>query len=191
MRRPAPWHEAGPWEAGASDLAPDLIEPIVGWRVWRIARAEDGWQLQSVRYGGAWPVGQPLVARCQRAWSVLTLARRPWRHPAPALGCECGIHAAADPAALAPYTIDPPRHLSRPWLPRAVGRVRLWGTVVAAPLGWRASHAYPDHLSLLVDDRVPTGAVDEILTAMSRYGVPVQAVDGGEGIPAGLETVTR
>src|SRR5262249_29900559 len=169
----------------------DLIEPIVGWRVWRIARAEDGWQLQSVRYGGSWPGGQPLVSPCQRAWSGLTLAPPPWRHPAPALRCGGGIPPPAGPAAPPPAPARPPRHRSGPGRPGGGGEVGRGGRAAPAPLGGRASHAYPDHLSLLVDDRVPTGAVDEILTAMSRYGVPVQAVDGGEGIPAGLETVTR
>jgi len=177
--------------AAESHDVPDLIEPIVGWRVWRVSAGADGWQLESVVYGASWPVGRPHVARCQRAWSILTLPRPAARHDAPALGCECGIHAATGTGALSPFMWDPPRHVGRPWLPRAVGRVRLWGTVVAGPLGWRGSHAYPDDVWLVVDDRVPTSSVDEVLLGISRYGVPVHAVESGStDMLAGLEAVS-
>ena len=69
------------------------------------------------------------------------LAEEPNDHPAPELDCRCGIYGVKSVAAARSYLETPPL-LCRD--DRVIGRVALWGDVVEGPLGWRASHAYPD-----------------------------------------------
>ena len=106
----------------------------------------------------------------------------PWRkkpndHAAPELECRCGIYGVQSLAAARSYLEDPPL-LSRD--DRVIGRVALWGDVVAGPFGWRASHAYP--LELFVPAAAGAHGVrrreyaDEVLWALEEYGVPVDVV---------------
>lgn len=63
--------------------APDLIEPLVGFRNWRVI---DG-SLTSPHTGVAWH--EPIL--CARCLS------EPERHRAPEPGCDCGVSAYHDP----------------------------------------------------------------------------------------------
>jgi hypothetical protein len=94
---------------------PDLAEAIVGWRAWKL---DTRGSLVSLSRHDVWPVGQPLVARCDRA-----------RHEAPSQECTCGIYAFRSECSA-------PRGM-------AVGKVKLWGRVVAHERGYRAEFARP------------------------------------------------
>ena len=159
---------------------PDYVEPVDAWRVWRVVMRERRVVLQSLFAGSVWEPGVPLVASCgaghRSRWT-------PWRkkatdHPAPELDCRCGIYGVKSVAAARSYLETPPL-LCRD--DRVIGRVALWGDVVEGPLGWRAAYAYP--AELFVPAPVVAGSglrrrayVDEILSALEEYRVPVDLV---------------
>jgi hypothetical protein len=161
----------------SESVAPDYVAPIIGWRVWLIIPDADSLRLGSIVFQAPWPPGEPLVADClrHRGARLLFRGRRGLRHAAPKALCECGIYAAADPARLDSYLDNPyPR---RRTVHRVVGRVALWGRVVECENGWRASHAYPEHLYVPVPaaEADPTAA-NAIAEQLSEYQVPVELV---------------
>ena len=75
-------------------------------------------------------------------------------------------------------------------VPRVVGLVSLWGSVVECEHGWRASHAYPAAIyvpsfSSAAGDPAP----EEIAAALAAYHVPVEIVTASrpEELIEGLE----
>jgi hypothetical protein len=126
----------------------DALRPAVGWKVWRV---DEQACLQSVLYGDAWPVDEPVDAVCKRL-----------RHEAPFEGCECGIHAGRDLRAWGHY-------LAVGAESRVFGRVLLWGATLEGVHGWRAAHARP------VEIFVPPAVTnhDEVAEGLRAYGVPV------------------
>lgn len=116
---------------------PDLISPIVGWRVWQ-------WDADGLRSlgGEPWLPGRPLVARCRMFGSeklVCTNADH-GSHAVPSFECTCGIYASK--------TLD---HLRRAqfWQYGSVhGEVSLWGLTVEHEHGFRGEMAYPRTLYL-------------------------------------------
>lgn len=152
--------------------APDLIEPLVGWRVWHATEDASGTFLSSVFHRAVWPPGAPLVATCRcmrlRVWPFKRAV-----HDAPAVGCSCGIYAAGVTIVRA-YLPD--EFAGTGALP-VIGEVSLWGSVHEHERGWRATFAYPKSLF------VPTAGLDSerltgLLAHLGRYGIPVHAVAG-------------
>src|SRR6185295_2339554 len=47
--------------------APDLIEPIVGWRVWDVVESEEGLLLSSLCFRATWPPRRAMLASCRRS----------------------------------------------------------------------------------------------------------------------------
>jgi hypothetical protein len=128
----------------------ESLRPAVGWKVWRVADGE----LLSVLYGDRWPADEPVRATCRRHVHVA--------HEAPALGCECGIHAGRELRAWEHY-------LAVGAEARVFGRVLLWGAVLEGASAWRGELARP------VEIFVPPAVVnaEEVAEALSSYGVPV------------------
>ena len=165
--------------------APDYVEPLEAWRVWRVVDRNGRLSIGSVVKPTLWPAGEPLVAEC--------LSRRPfgwwtWRrsaHDSPETTCECGIYATAL-AQLGPYLGDP---LPRDAVARVLGRVALWGAVVECERGLRGSRAYPLELYVPADaDDHPRAAPREIARRLREYGVPVEVLPGrGRDAPRLLE----
>jgi hypothetical protein len=150
--------------------APDLAEPLRGWRAWRITESRAGLRLCSVIYDDIWLPGQPLRATC-------SVAERPHRSPAP--GCGCGIYAARTSIAAGRYSIG---RNDRFVVHRAVGLTLLWGAVFEGADGWRAELAYPERLW------VPhTPGAEEIAEMLRIYGVPVETIAAPVGIGAASE----
>ena len=116
------------------------VEPVIGWRVWNLSEGQDGPVLRPAGSGtDEWPRRRPLEARCTVP-RVLTGRRR--RHQAPDVACRCGIHASD--------SLDIVARGWPAWPPAPViGRVALWGSIVAHERGWRARFAYPDRLRLV------------------------------------------
>jgi hypothetical protein len=142
------------------------LRPAVGWKVWRVEQTPAGARLRSVLYGDFWPVDEPVHAACHRMLRS--------RHEAPSPGCECGIHGGRDLGAWDHYlAIDPES--------RVFGRVLLWGSVLEASHGWRASCARP--VEIFVPAAVADGA--RVADGLRAYGVPVHVLElVAEEVPA-------
>jgi hypothetical protein len=168
-------------------LVPDSIEPVVGWRCWRVVDTREGFVLSSASRGIAWPPGLALEAACPRG-----------DHDPPSERCSCGIYAAREPELVLSYfppvvrsavTIVSPAILGYDSV-MAVGTVSLWGDVVESERGWRAQYAYPRELL------VPS-AVKHYRRGVGRR---FQVFDSGAiagslgdlyGVPAGVTRTVR
>ena len=165
-------------ERGAELRAPDLVEPVVGWRVWLVVDRAGAVRLRSVVYPTLWEPRVETVAEC------VHLKRHPprsWRvgfsnHSAPSSRCDCGIYAARELADGVHYL----RTSDRPGadvLGRVFGRVSLWGSVVESERGWRGSHAYPAQLYVPRGRTTNGRGTDDIALALTDYGVAVEILD--------------
>ena len=169
--------------------APDYAEAIIAWRVWLVVADGEEIRLSSVVHKTVWTPRCQLEASCHR--TTLSFPRlwrkKPSGHCAPAEDCRCGIYGARDLERAASYllAINPARclpsdlwlePLHRPLLSGAIGHVSLWGSVVECEHGWRASHAYPERLYLLVrsEEEESLSPREEIAVGLSVYGVPVE-----------------
>ncbi len=141
------------------------IEPFLGYRAWE-GRVDDGMgKLFSWIKEPFWPLDAPIEAYC--AYGPEWHLGNPSREPAPAPGCECGIHAWNTPKTLIHYA----RRLSRYGL--VCGEVYLWGTVIVHEHGWRAQFARPTAIYVPPD---PKPNVVPRLEAIARdYRVPLVA----------------
>jgi hypothetical protein len=145
------------------------IEPLVAWRLWHVRRHDDAYRLESFTWHHvSWPAGERFEAGCS------THGRA-----APVAGHECGIYAfrtrelAED--LLRRYT-GVRQHYGRRYrelpplrqgCPIALGRVSLWGRVMAREHGFRAQYAYPYELFLI-------GGADGVARELRRiYAVDV------------------
>jgi len=156
--------------------APDYAQPLVGWRVWLLARERQGYRLKSLVQKVVWEPGRALRASCLRRRS-----HRRWRgeaseHEAPEERCACGIYATEAGRLGEYFQFGPIR--SRPSA-CVFGRVSLWGTVLECERGWRASTAYPKHLYLPLEALGGHGPVlEEVALDLTQYGVPVELLEG-------------
>ena len=144
---------------------PDAVDPIVGWRYWRVTSGG----LASVNVdGGYWPPQAPHEAKCKGG--PLTSHSG---DAVPSESCGCGIYAARDLETLKQlvYPFSDPlfrrRHI-------AVGEVMLWGRVIEGSRGYRAERAYPKSLFLV------SRTEDEAWVRFSRV-----ALEGAYGVPVG------
>ncbi len=129
------------------EFAPDLIEPIVGFRHWRLV---DG-ALSSMFSMTAWE-GSQMTARCTGG------DHAPAQTPSPE--CMCGIYAYYEPC---------PRTASAMTGDLVGGAVVVWGRVEAHATGVRAEHARIVALDLPLVRRDKRRAVAHIA---ERLGVP-------------------
>lgn len=109
---------------------PLSIEPILGWRVWRLMDDEGEPRLSSVIRSELWPPGDASLARCQT------------HGDAPLLKCTCGLYAASSPEDLARAGVFTSEV-------SVVGAVAMWGTVVEHARGARSRFAYPVRVRLV------------------------------------------
>jgi hypothetical protein len=132
--------------------------PVTGWRAWVVTETPDGPRLGSVLHDLVWP-HSAVVAECRRDDDPF--AGPLDEHAVPGVRCNCGFHAARDPADALSYARgrDEPGTICR-----ILGEVVLWGHVLVTEGGWRASHAYPARL--YVPDT-------ELADALAAYSVPV------------------
>jgi DNA invertase Pin-like site-specific DNA recombinase len=132
------------------EFAPDLIEPIIGFRHWRLV---DG-ALRSMFSRTPWSASE-MIARCPLGD----------HDPAetPARGCTCGIYAYYDPC---------PRTASLMTRDLVGGAVVVWGRLEVHATGVRAEHA-----RIVGLDLPPTrGRKRRVVTQIAeRLGVPVIA----------------
>lgn len=115
-----------------SPQVPLSIEPVVGWRAWRLRSVDGGLRLVSLTRSDQWPAGEPMRAGCTG-------------HPGagvPDIRCTCGIYAAGSPDQLAGAGVFGQESC-------VVGAIAMWGTVVEHAMGARSEIAYPARLRLV------------------------------------------
>lgn len=153
--------------------APDLIEPVVGFRNWRIFRdgPRDG-ELSSPYLPVSW-TERVQRAECRRRSSVEELLQEPHRAPTP--GCGCGISAYHAPTG----------DFSKVDFRAVSGIVTVWGAIEVDSDEMRAEVARIEALALYhrwdrgqleavraIADRLGTDLVDlrELGATAQRYG---------------------
>jgi hypothetical protein len=163
-----------PGRPGESRL-PDVIEPIVGFRNWRIFRTGPAaWELSSPYLPVLW--SQPVVrAECRRWRSPEDLLREP--HAAPHPDCSCGLRAYHSPTS----------DFSRVDYRAVSGIVTRWGRIEIDPGEMRAEQARVEALGVYrrwsrrqqdavseVASNLGAEVVDlhELDLAATRYGAP-------------------
>lgn len=159
----------------AAERAPDLIEPVVAFRGWRVV--DEG--LRSVYLPVLW-TGREMSAACLASESPDAEAPRSAApgHAAPDRGCTCGVYAYYEPDRNFP-TVD---------YRGVAGIVSLWGAIELHEEGMRAEHARVEALALYsrwstrqieavravaADLGVDLVDLDDIVEAARRYGRPV------------------
>ena len=157
---------------------PDFFEPVVGWRVWRVVRRRRRAVLASLFVNVVWPSRTPLDAQCHKLTGFHGSG-----HPAPDASCVCGIYATRL------ETIDWEFLVSFPLLlrPPVIGRVSLWGSVIEAERGWRASRGYPERIYVPALGRFGLRRARRTAASLEHYGVPVELLPVGslaEVVPA-------
>ncbi|HTG48011.1 MAG TPA: hypothetical protein VK646_10190 [Actinomycetota bacterium] len=143
---------------------PLSIEPVTGWRVWRLSRDRVRLlRLTSVTAAERWPVLSPMTARCRHLWL---------RHQAPVEQCSCGIYATSGPEVLRSLSAHSDRVC-------VAGTIAMWGTIVEHERGARSGYAYPSRLALVCGPcfsarkgLVPATTIDPISfrSACDRHG---------------------
>jgi hypothetical protein len=168
-------------DTGLDCSAPDGIEPIVGWRMWRVENheiktrslARSDLKLCSMYNREAWLPRKPLEAACMRRGPSSFR-----RHGAvPQWFCSCGVYAHDEIDSLLPmwFLRAVPGPLSLSGAPsenpaesiRVVGEVSLWGKVIVHDDGYRAQYAYPRRLWVEKD------SAESLVRALPAYGVPI------------------
>ena len=154
-----------PLPEAAEFQTPDLIEPVVAFRSWRLV---DG-DLRSVYLPFFW-TSREVSATCMHADSPDADAPRtaPPGHAAPDRGCTCGVYAYYRPDLNFP-TVDY-RGVS--------GIVSLWGTIELHAEGMRAQHARIEALALY--SRWTTGQLDAVREVAADLGVDLVDLDDME-----------
>jgi hypothetical protein len=138
--------------------APDLIEPVVGFRAWRLGSG----RLLSPYIPCRWE-GRTMHARCFDANRTL-LRGEGWLsapHSSPHPDCQCGIYAYHRPGLRAYYG-------DFAW---AEGIVAAWGRVEVHADGFRTEHARIEALAR--PDRDEPGVIRTIEAIAARFEVPL------------------
>jgi hypothetical protein len=163
--------------------APDLIEPVLGYRVWRV---RDG-LLHPWCQHGPWPAGEAQPARCLSTGTT---------HAAPASGCHCGFHALHSlDAKLGSFsareyaTSADGRHMGvfgrvQGWVGWVAGAVVAWGRLEVHANSFRAEYAKPVAIIRGPNQRM----CDEVARRYSCALVPIENVEAvarryGRGVP--------
>ena len=170
-RRARPSFAGGPRPgAPGMEFAPDLIEPIVGFRHWRLVEGA----LSSMFSTTGWQTAQ-MTARC-------TLGDHdPGHTPSP--DCTCGIYAYYEPC---------PRTASALSSDLVGGAVVVWGRVEAHATGVRAEHARIVALDLPRIRARKRNAVARIAEQLGVRAVPhdqlkAEALAHGASLPSSLK----
>jgi hypothetical protein len=154
-----------------SDQAPDLMHPVLGFRLWRV---EDD-ALWSPYADHRWGRGRQ-TARC------IAGPRRAHAGPSPGHACTCGIYAPC------------PRLASAATSDLVGGAVALWGQLELHPTGVRAQHAMVVALALPFSRWAKRQRILAVARALEVEAVPARrlvATASAYGAPVPRELVPR
>jgi hypothetical protein len=137
--------------------APDLVEPVIGFREWRLR----GDRLLSQHTDVAWE-GETMAAECLPG--RFSVHRGPGLHadPSPAPDCACGLYACFEPYRRWASSVD--------WTLIA-GAAALWGRIQVHRSGMRAQYARPVVLAL--PPRLPPKRLQAAKGVSERLGLPL------------------
>jgi hypothetical protein len=159
--------------AALAPRAPDLVEPVIGYRQWR----QQDRTLWSPFVDFRWARGVN-TARCGTGAGH--------SDPPPGHGCVCGIHAWYRPAPRLGYAT-----------PDLIGgAVALWGEIELHPTGMRAQHAAIVALVLPLSRTPKRRRVMALAASLEVDTVPARhlaaaAANHGWAVPPELVPVTR
>jgi hypothetical protein len=159
--------------AEAAPCAPDLVEPLIGYRQWRLHEA----RLHSPFREYEWGRGVN-TARCEVAAQHAD--------PPPGHDCTCGLHAWYRPCPRLGYaTAD-----------LVAGAVALWGEVELHPTGMRAQHAAIVALVLPLAHTAKRRRVIDAARALEVEVVPARQLTAaarahGQLLAAGMAPTAR
>lgn len=143
---------------------PDLVEPLQGWRVWKVwipAAGSDSLPvLSSVILDMPWTPRRKVAA--EHSFDLGSSCRGLLES-----GCSCGLYAFKDPADAFGYLVKIRDRLPGMSVDVSFGAVSLWGRVIECEKGYKAQYAYPQHLYL------PAPASRLLDQISSSFGVPV------------------
>ncbi len=129
------------------DEAPDLVEPVVGWRAWKVWTPLPGSDacptLGSVILDMPWVPRRKITAEHsfdlgERCRGILES------------DCSCGIYAFKDLADAFTYLMRVRDRQLGMSVEVALGTVSLWGKVIECERGFKGQFAYPRHIYLPV-----------------------------------------
>lgn len=150
---------------------PELsLEPVMGWRVWRLVFSNGRYRLRSLNREMLWEPGEVFRATCARQ-----------QHPAPEEGCRCGVYGVSSLRRLARSGVLYPGV-------NVVGVIAMWGRVIEHQHGARSALAYPARLRLVCGRCLSTrrGAVEAVAVLPDRaFPIPVcrrHLADGQVGL---------
>jgi hypothetical protein len=164
--------------AANADAAPDLIQPVIGYREWLLIGDEILSPLARKPWG-AEPMRAECLPECRGARGL-------WRPasvhsgPAPDPRCVCGIYAF----------FTPPRRRGRDRLALVRGAVVLWGRIELHRRGMRAEYARVVALAH-PPSRRPSEAVTRVaerleVAAVPARDLPAVALEHGRPVEASL-----
>jgi len=146
------------------DGVPDLIQPLEGWRVWKIVTLPSHRQelplLRSVILDTPWTPRRKVAA--EHSFDLGAKCQGLLKS-----SCSCGMYAFKNPTDAFTYLSGVRDRLMGMCVDTALGSVSLWGKVVECERGYRAQYAYPRHLYL------PATACHRVWEVSSAFGVPV------------------
>jgi hypothetical protein len=154
-------HPANHPEPGLEGV-PDFVEPLLGWRAWRIWTPLSGSDLcppfSSVILDTQWTPRRKFSA--EHSFDLGANCRG-LLDPC----CSCGIYAFREPLEAFVYLMKVRDRLLGMSVEIALGTVSLWGRVIECELGYKAQHAYPRHIYL------PASFVRFLPKVRSAFGV--------------------
>jgi hypothetical protein len=119
---------------GGDELEPiPQVEPIIGYRIWRVVSGIEGLHLRSLHMSYMWQ--EENEAKCLAGQSLMRLAGKHPGEPAPDVSCSCGIYAQLPEHPLAEWqsSIRGGVH--------ATGTIVLYGKVIVCEKGYKAQYA--------------------------------------------------
>jgi hypothetical protein len=156
-------------------VAPDLVRPVIGYRLWRL----DEDTLWSPYVEERWERGvHTAVCRAERAGHAAA---------APAHDCSCGIHAWYETCPTLSWAAT--RHL-------VAGAVALWGAMELHPFGMRAEYGMVVALALPPWNGTKPRRIAELARDFEIDAVPIRrletaALEHGAPIPDGMAPEPR
>lgn len=145
------------------ELIPDFIEPLVGWRVWKVwrpsAKSESCPGLTGIILNTPWSPRRKISA--DHNFDLAAKCRGLLES-----GCSCGVYAFREPDDAFCYAMKVRDRLLGITNEVALGEVSLWGRVIECERGYRAQYAYPRHIYL------PASFARYISEVGSAFGVP-------------------